>query len=161
MAGKASVGDRASQFLSQIGTAGGPVGALNSPNLVAFGAGTLREELMAANIDPYAAQRMGAQGPVIGSPAHTMDPALNNAAPMPSNLDTGYLHLNQPGSPLPMYGLMADHNVKAAQITQDNLRAMDQRMLTGLMPMTGQLPISAGISAAQQLTAHAAKQRGR
>jgi hypothetical protein len=161
MAGKASVGARASQFLSQIGTAGGPVGALNSPNLVAFGAGALREELVAGNTDPYAVQRMGTEGPVIGSPAQHMNPALNNAAPMPANLATSYLHLNQPGSPLPMYGLMADHNMKAAQITQDNIRTMDQRMLTGMMPLTGQLPISAGISAAQQLTAQAAKQRGR
>lgn len=167
MAGKASVGDRASQFLSQIGTAGGPVGAMNTPNLVAFGSGTLREELMAANMDPYAMQRAGGQGPVIGSPAHHLDPALNNAAPMPGNLDTGYLHLNQPGSPLPMYGLMASHYTKAAQITQDNLRAMDQRMLTGMMPPTGQLVIDPGMSspmggammAAQQLVGKAAQTR--
>ena len=161
MAGKASVGNRASQFLSQIGTAGGPVGAMNSPALVAFGAGNLQEQLMAGNTNPYAAQLMGGAGPVIGSPAHQLDPSLNNAAPMPANLDTGYLHLNQPGSPLPMYGLMTAHNVKAAQLTQDNIVAMDQRMLTGAMPFTGQLPIGNAVVAAQQLGASAAQQRAR
>jgi hypothetical protein len=167
MAGKANVGARAAQFLSQIGTAGGPVGAATSPGLVGYGAGTLREQLIAGNTDPYAMQRMGAGAPIIGSPAHQLDPALNNAAPMPANLDTGYLHLNQPGSPLPMYGMMADHNMKAAQITQDNIRAMDQRMLTGMMPPTGQLvvdpgmslPIQGAVAAAQQLGANAARQR--
>ena len=154
MAGKASVGDRASQFLSQIGTAGGPVGAMNSPGLVAFGAGALRDQLIAGNTNPYAAQQMGGAGPVIGSPH-------SQSVPMPSNLDTGYLHLNQPGSPLPMYGLMTAHNVKAAQITQDNIVAMDQRMMTGAMPFTGQLPIGSAVMAAQQLGAKAAQQRAR
>lgn len=161
MAGRASAGARAAQFLSQIGTAGGPVGAATAPGLVGYGAGTLREELMAANTDPYAMQRMGGGAPVIGSPAQQMDPSLNNAAPMPANLSTGYLHLNQPGSPLPMYGLMADHNVKAAQITQDNIVAMDQRMFTNMMPITGQLPMGAAVAAAQQLGAQAAQQRAR
>ena len=161
MTGKPSVGAKAAQFLSQIGTAGGPVGAMNTPGLVSFGAGKLREELMAGNSDPYAAQRMGGQGAVIGSPAHHLDPSLNNAAPMPANLDTGYLHLNQPGSPLPMYGLMTAHNTKAAQLTQDNVVAMDQRMLTGMMPVTGQLPIVNAVVAAQQMGAKAAQQRAR
>lgn len=169
MAGKAGVGDRASQFLSQIGTAGGPVGAMNSPALVAFGAGNLRDQLIAGNTNQYAAQQMGGAGPVIGSPAHHLDPSLNNAAPMPANLDASYLHLNQPGSPLPMYGLMAAHNTKAAQLTQDNIVAMDQRMLTGMMPPTGQLvvdpgmslPIGDAVAAAQQLGASAAQQRAR
>jgi len=161
MSGQEHIGARASKFLAQMGTGGGPVGGMNTPGLVGFGAGDLQRQLIAGRVDPYAVQRMIPEAPVVGSPAHHMDPALNNAPVMPGNLSSGYLHLNQPGSPLPMYGLMADHNVKAAQITQDNLRAMDQRMLTGLMPLTGQLPISAGISAAQQLTAQAAKQRGR
>ena len=146
MTGKPSVGAKAAQFLSQIGTAGGPVGAMNTPGLVSFGAGRLQEELMAGNSDPYAAQRIGASAPIIGSPAHQMGPALNNAAPMPSNLDLGYLHLNQPGSPLPMYGLMTAHNTKAAQLTQDNIVAMDQRMMTGMMPPTGQLVVDPGMS---------------
>jgi hypothetical protein len=154
MAGKASAGARAAQFLSQIGTAGGPVGAATAPGLVGYGAGKLREELMAGNTDPYAMQRMGGGAPMVGSPDNQM-------SSMPANLSDSYLHLNQPGSPLPMYGLMADHNVKAAQITQDNIVAMDQRMLTGMMPLTGQLPISAAVAAAQQLGAQAAQQRAR
>ena len=63
-----------------------------------------------------------------------------------------------------MYGLMAAHAAKAAQVTQDNIRAMDQRQLTGMMPPTGQLPLTAmqaAVGAAQQLTSQAAQRRGR
>jgi hypothetical protein len=154
MAGKPSVGDRASQFLSQIGTAGGPVGAMTAPNLVTYGAGTIQEQLIAANSDQYARQRGAGSTAVIGSP-HVQ------FAPMPANLSDGYLMLNQPGSPLPMYGLMAPHNIKAAQITQDNIVGMDQRMMTGAMPFTGQLPIGNAVMAAQQLKSKAAQQRAR
>jgi hypothetical protein len=169
MARKASVGNRASQFLSQIGTAGGPVGVLNSPNLVMFGAGDLSEQVLSANMDPYAAQRLGAQAPVIGSPANSRNPAANTATTMPSNLSAGYLHLNLPGSPLPMYGLMASHNARAAQSTQDSIIAMDQRMYTGAMPIAPQLavdpsvyaPLGSAVAAAQQLSGTAARARGR
>jgi len=161
MSGQESVGARASKFLARMGTGGGPIGGMNTPGLTGFGGGDLQSQLIAGRVDPYAVQRMIPETPVIGSPAHATDPALNNAPVMPGNLSAGYLHLNQPGSPLPMYGLMANHNARAAQITQDNIVAMDQRMMTGMMPLTGQLPISAGISAAQQLTAQAAHQRGR
>jgi hypothetical protein len=161
MPGKANVGARASQFLSQIGTAGGPVGAMNSPNLVAFGAGDLQSELLYGATDPYAAARMNADPTVIGSPAQQGSPALHGSASMPANLDSAYLHLNVPGSPLPMYGLMAAHNANAAHVTQQNIRAMDQRMFTGALPMLGQLPIGPAVAAAQQLGAKAAQQRAR
>jgi len=154
MAGKASVGDRASQFLSQIGTAGGPIGAMAAPNLVTYGAGNIQEQLIAGNSDQYARQRGAGSSAVIGSPH-------NQSAPMPANLSDGYLMLNQPGSPLPMHGLMTAHNTKAAQITQDSGVAMDQRMMTGMMPFTGQLPIGNAIAAAQQLGAKAAQKRTR
>jgi len=154
MAGKASVGDRASQFLSQIGTAGGPVGAMTAPNLVTYGAGNIQEQLVAGNSDQYARQRAAGSIAVVGSPH-------NQSAPMPANLSDGYLMLNQQGSPLPMYGLMAPHNTKAAQITQDSIVTMDQRMMTGAMPFTGQLPIGNAVAAAQQMGAKAAQQRAR
>ena len=154
MAGKASVGNRASQFLSQIGTAGGPVGAMAAPNLVAYGPGNIREQLIAGNSDAYARQRGAGSTATVGSPH-------NQSAPMPANLSDGYLMLNQPGSPLPMYGLMAAHNVKAAQVTQDSGVSMDQRMMTAAMPFTGQLPIGNAVVAAQQLGAKAAQQRTR
>ena len=154
MAGKASVGDRASQFLSQIGTAGGPVGAMTAPNLVTYGAGNIQEQLVAGNSDQYARQRGAGSTAVFGSPH-------NQAVPMPANLSDGYLMLNQQGSPLPMYGLMAPHNTKAAQITQDSMLTMDQRMMTGMMPFTGQLPIGNAVAAAQQMGAKAAQQRAR
>jgi hypothetical protein len=154
MAGRASAGARAAQFLSQIGTAGGPVGAATAPGLVAYGAGKLREELVAGNSDPYAMQRMGGDAPMIGSPDNQM-------APMPANLSANYLHLNRPGSPLPMYGLMAHQTIKAAQANQDNIAAMGQQMMTGMMTPTGQLPMDAAVAAAQQLGAQAAQQRAR
>jgi len=150
MAGKANVGDRAAQFLSQIGTAGGPVGAMTSPNLVTFGAGNIQEQLVAGNSDEYSRQRGANPMTAIGSPH-------NQAVIMPANLSNGYLMLNQPGSPLPGYGLMAAHNLKAAQLTQDHGRAMDQQMLSGAMPFLGQLPIGNAVVAAQKLGAKAAK----
>lgn len=161
---KASAGQKASQFLSQIGTAGGPVGAINSPGLVAFGAGDIQRQVAMGNMDPYAAQRMGAAAPVLGAPLGALQPNIQSGTAMPANLDDSYIHLNVPGSPLPMYGMMASHSARAAQVTQDNIRAMDQRMLTGMMPPTGQLPLSpmqAAMGAAQQLTTKAAQRRGR
>ena len=168
---KASAGQRAAQFLSQIGTAGGPVGAANTPGLVAFGAGDIQRQLLMGTGDHHTIERMqspdpiiGGGAPVLGAPHGVMQPGLQSAAAMPDNLDTGYVHLNIPGSPLPMYGLMAAHAAKAAQVTQDNIRAMDQRQLTGMMPPTGQLPLTAmqaAVGAAQQLTSQAAQRRGR
>jgi hypothetical protein len=154
MAGKASVGAKAAQFLSQIGTAGGPVGAATAPNLVAYGAGNLQAQVVAGNTDEYARQRGAGSAAEIGSPH-------SQSVPMAANLSDGYLMLNQPGSPLPMYGLMGAHNTKAAQITQDSMLTMDQRMMTGMMPFTGQLPIGNAVAAAQQLGAKAAQQRAR
>jgi hypothetical protein len=154
MAGRASAGARAAQFLSQIGTAGGPVGAATAPGLVGYGAGALQEQLISGNSDPYAMQRMGNDAPMIGSPDNQM-------APMPANLSANYLHLNRPGSPLPMYGLMAHQTIKAAQANQDNIAAVGQQMMTGMMPPTGQLPMGAAVAAAQQLGAQAAQQRAR
>jgi hypothetical protein len=138
--GKASVGARAQQFLNSIGTAGGPIGA---PGLVTFGAGNLQDQLSASQYNPYYARQQEAAkgGPVIGSPnMGNLDPGLGTPS-MPMDFDSGYLHLNVPGSPLPMYGLMADHNVKAAQITQDQIMAMQQRSLMPFMPPTGPLPV--------------------
>ena len=151
-------GARAAQFLSQIGTAGGPVGAATAPGLVAYGAGALRDQLVAGNTDPYAMQRMGAPGPEIGNPStHPFHPGVHAGGnAMPPNLDTGYLHLNVPGSPLPMHGLMENYNLRAAQANQRQMGVMEQRMLNGAAPIRGQLPmlpITAAIGAAQQLSA--------
>ena len=154
MAGKANVGARASQFLSQVGTAGGAVGAMTAPNLVTFGAGNIQEQVMGGNIDQYARQRGAGSAAAIGSPH-------SQSVPMAANLSDGYLMLNQPGSPLPMHGLMGAHSLKAAQVTQDSMLTMDQRMMTGMMPFTGQLPIGNAVAAAQQLGAKAAQQRAR
>lgn len=159
---KASVGQKASQFLSQIGTGGGPVGAMNTPGLVAFGQGDLNRQLVMGNTDPYAAARMQGNAPILGSPSGAAHPGLQSAPTMSPNIDASYVHLDVPGSPLPMYGLMAAHSAKAAQVTQDNILAMDQRMLAGMIPPTGQLPVTpmqAAMGAAQQLTAQASKQR--
>jgi len=160
---KASAGSRAAQFLAQIGTAGGPVGAGTAPGLVSYGAGTLREQLTAGNTDPYALQRMGGTPPTLGAPAGAMSMATSAASPMPANLETGYIHLNMPGSPLPMHGLMTNYNVHAAQANQHQITMMEQQMLNGAVPPRGQLPmlpIQAAIGAAQQLGARAAQQRG-
>lgn len=167
---KASAGQRASQFLSQVGTAGGPLGAATAPGLVGFGAGDIGRQVTAGNSDYYMFNRtqspdpMLGAGPVLGAPQGALNPKLQSAPTMPDNLQDNYVHLNVPGSPLPQYGLMAAHAVKAAQITQDNIVAMDQRMFTGAMPITGQLPMpgmQAAVGAAQQMAAQAAQRRGR
>jgi len=142
--GKPSVGDRAQQFLSSIGTAGGPIGA---PGLVGFGAGNLTEQMSATQMNPYApiqaasaAQGTALRGPQVGN----MTPGIGTGM-MPADFDSGYLHLNVPGSPLPMYGLMQAHNLKAAQVTQDQMHAVQQHSLLPFMPLTGQLPMGQGM----------------
>jgi hypothetical protein len=138
--GKPSVSARAQQFLASIGTAGGPIGA---PGLFTFGAGNLREQVAASQMNPYyvTQQTAAAQAPIIGAPnASNLAPNIGTTT-MPRDFDSGYLHLNVPGSPLPQYGLMTAHNAKAAQITQDQARALQQHSIMPFMPMTGQLPV--------------------
>ena len=138
--GKPSVSARAQQFLASVGTAGGAIGA---PGLVTFGAGNLQEQLAASQMNPYYAVQQAAAGqaPIIGAPNMSNLAPNTGTTTMPRDFDSGYLHLNVPGSPLPMYGLMTAHNAKAAQITQDQGRALQQHALMPLMPMTGQLPV--------------------
>jgi len=138
--GKPSVSERAQQFLASIGTAGGPIGA---PGLFTFGAGNLREQVSASQMNPYYGiqQASAGQAPIIGAPnASNLAPNIGTTT-MPRDFDSGYLHLNIPGSPLPQYGLMTAHNAKAAQITQDQGRALQQHAIMPFMPLTGQLPV--------------------
>lgn len=128
---KASAGERAAQFLANIGTAGGPIG---SPSLVAFGAGNLAQQVQAGNIDEYAAIRARSLAPQVGNP-NVPQP------PMPSDLDASYLKLNLPGSPLPRNGLLTPQFLDSAEYTQDAIVANEQRMYNQFMPMTGQLPM--------------------
>lgn len=128
---KASVGDRAQQFLAAIGTAGGPIG---SPALVGFGAGDLARQIQSGNIDEYAQLRAMAAAPQVGQP--------NAPQPrMPQDLDAAYLKLNLPGSPLPRNGLLTPRFLDSAEYTQDAIIANEQRMMAQFMPFTGQLPM--------------------
>lgn len=127
---KASVGDRAQQFLASIGTAGGPVG---SPALFSFGAGDLARQIQSGNIDEYAAIR-AASAPQIGNP--------NAPQPrMPQDLDAAYLKLNLPGSPLPRNGMLTPQFLDSAEFTQDAIIANEQLMIAQNMPLRGQLPV--------------------
>lgn len=128
---KASAGARAQQFLANIGTAGGPIG---SPALIGFGAGNIAQQLTYGNTDPYGAVRMMGAGPAVGDPR-------SSQPPISPNLDASYLKLNLPGSPLPQYGLFTDRYLKASQITQDQMLANEQLMMTQMMPPQGQLPM--------------------
>lgn len=155
---KPSVSQKASQFLAQIGTAGGPVGAMTAPNLVAFGAGDIQRQLVMGNTDYYQAVRMEGANPAVGNP--------NQPSAMPNNLQANYLALNLPGSPLPQYGLLLPRYLKSAEMIQKQMGLQaEQRLFASMMPMTGQLPISpmqAAAGAAQQLQNQKAKQnRGR
>lgn len=128
---KASAGERAAQFLANIGTAGGPIG---SPALFGFGAGNLAQQVQSGNIDEYAAIRARNVAPQIGNP-NMPQPA------MPSDLDAAYLKLNLPGSPLPRNAMLMPQFVDSAEYTQDAIVANEQRMYNQFMPMTGQLPM--------------------
>jgi hypothetical protein len=128
---KASVGARTQQFLASIGTAGGPIG---SPSLVGFGGYDLAQQVQAGNTDHFAAVRMMSDGTGVGDPRAPQPP-------MAQNLDAAYLKLNLPGSPLPQHGLFTDRNVKATEITQDQMLASEQMMMSQMMPMRGQLPM--------------------
>ena len=88
-----STTEKADQFLSGLGTAGGPIG---SPQLMGFGGTDIQNQVMSGNIDEYASIRMR-QG----------DTRVGESAAMPSDLDASYLKLNLPGSPLPTNGLLA------------------------------------------------------
>ena len=126
---KKSTTEKADQFLSGLGTAGGPVG---SPQLVGFGGGDMQDQLTSGMIDEYASIRMR-QG----------DTRIGDAAAMPSDLDASYLKLNLPGSPLPVNGLLAPQNIDAAAMTQKMIMSEEQMFLAQYLPAAGlsQLPV--------------------
>lgn len=127
---KASAGDRAAQFLASFGTAGGPIGA---PGLVMFGAGDTANQVQSGNIDEYAAIRV-ATAPVIGNPNAPQPP-------MPRDLDSAYLKLNLPGSPLPRNGLLAPQFQTAAENAQNMAFTNEQYMVMRAMPLVPPLPL--------------------
>ena len=126
---KKSTTEKADQFLSGLGTAGGAIG---SPQLVGFGGTDIQNQVMSGNIDEYASIRMR-QG----------DTRVGESAAMPSDLDASYLKLNLPGSPLPPNGLLATQNLKGAQQTQDVIKSEEQMFLARFIPAAGlsQLPV--------------------
>ena len=126
---KKSTTEKADQFLSGLGTAGGAIG---SPQLIGFGGTDVQNQINAGNIDEYASIRMR-QG----------DTRIEESAAMPSDLDASYLKLNLPGSPLPANGLLAPQNLRAAEQTQDVIRSQEQMFLAKFIPAAGlmQLPV--------------------
>ena len=73
---KKSTTEKADQFLSGLGTAGGAIG---SPQLMGFGGTDIQNQVMSGNIDEYASIRMR-QG----------DTRIEEAAAMPSEIDASY-----------------------------------------------------------------------
>ncbi len=128
---KASVGDRTAQFLAQLGTGGGAIG---SPSLFTFGASDLAQQVQAGNINEYAAIQVRSADPKVGNPN-------SQPSPMPRDLDSSYLKLNLPGSPLPRNGLLAPNFIDSAQFTQDAIIANEQAMMLNFLPLRGQLPV--------------------
>ena len=126
---KKSTTEKADQFLSGLGTAGGAIG---SPQLMGFGGTDLQNQVMSGNIDEYANIRMRQEEIKIGE-----------SAAMPPDLDASYLKLNLPGSPLPTNGLLAPRNIRAAEQTQDAIMASEQQFLAQYLPAAGlmQLPV--------------------
>ena len=126
---KKSTTEKADQFLSGLGTAGGAIG---SPQLMGFGGSDLQSQVMSGNIDEYASIRMR-QG----------DTRIGESSAMPSDLDASYLKLNLPGSPLPTNGLLAPRNMIAAEQNQDMILSQEQMFLAQFLPAAGltQLPV--------------------
>ena len=126
---KKSTTEKADQFLTGLGTAGGAIG---SPQLMGFGGTDIQNQVMSGNIDEYANIRMRQDEIKIGE-----------SAAMPPDLDASYLKLNLPGSPLPVNGLLAPQNIIGAQQTQDMIRSEEQMFLARFIPAAGlsQLPV--------------------
>jgi hypothetical protein len=99
------------------------------------------QAVSAAHKPEESEQATDTRGPVIGSPGSMAQRSDMPSAAMPQDLQQGYLRLNQFGSPLPQLGLLGDHYLKAAQVTQDQMIANEQRLMTGMMPQRGQLPV--------------------
>ena len=126
---KKSTTEKADQFLSGLGTAGGAIG---SPQLIGFGATDVQNQVVSGNTDEYANIRMRQEQIKIGE-----------SAAMPPDLDASYLKLNLPGSPLPANGLLAPQNVNAAEATQKMIMSEEQMFLAQYLPAAGlsQLPV--------------------
>ena len=129
MKNKKSTTEKADQFLTGLGTAGGAIG---SPQLMGFGGTDIQNQVMSGNMDEYANIRMRQDEIKIGE-----------SAAMPPDLDASYLKLNLPGSPLPVNGLLAPQNIIGAQQTQDMIRSEEQMFLARFIPAAGlsQLPV--------------------
>ena len=120
---------KADEFLAAYGTAGGPIG---SPGLVQFGAGDTANQVMSGNIDEYGAIRQEKAGSQIGD--------QQVAAPaMPRDLDSSYLKLNLPGSPLPTNGLFTPQMLSTAEIVQNQIMTDNQLEMIKNMRPVGQL----------------------
>ena len=126
---KKSTTEKADQFLTGLGTAGGAIG---SPQLMGFGGTDIQNQVMSGNMDEYANIRMRQDEIKIGE-----------SGAMPPDLDASYLKLNLPGSPLPVNGLLAPQNIIGAQQTQDMIRSEEQMFLARFIPAAGlsQLPV--------------------
>ena len=126
---KPSTNEKADQFLAGLGTAGGAIG---SPQLIGFGATDVQNQVVSGNTDEYSNIRMRQEEIKIGE-----------SAAMPSDLDSSYLKLNLPGSPLPVNGLLAPQNIDAAAATQRMIMSEEQMFLARFIPAAGlsQLPV--------------------
>lgn len=84
---------------------------------------------------------MAGDRPVIGAPTTQGAGITTGSAALPPDLQASYLNLAVPGSPLGQMGLLSSNNLRNAQIVQDGITADQQRMMTGMTPPYGQLPV--------------------
>ena len=121
---KARAQDKADAFLAGLGPSGGAIG---SPGLIEFGAGDIQRQVITGNSDNYWSLR---------------DPEVSTS-PLPQDLDSSYLKLNLPGSPLPFNALSSVQNVAASATNQQMFLANYQMTLAQMMPPAAfeQLPM--------------------
>jgi len=112
---KAKASDKADAFLQGLGTAGGAIG---SPGLVSFGGDDIKQQIISGNVDQY----LGLRDPVMSQ------------SPMPQDLDSSYLKLNLPGSPLPGNALGSVQNLADSIMNQQMFLSQYQMALAQMMP---------------------------
>jgi len=132
-----------------IGTAvGGPVGAVVGSVAGSFlgstigekageGMGKMKEKRMAGEMmrttfgggaitGDSADRRSPTEQTIIGNPM--ADPMAADFVRMPQDLQSGYMHMNRFGSPLPIHGLATPGRTSMAQDVQDGNLVMQHRM---------------------------------
>lgn len=151
---KQPIRDRISSFI-QGPTSAGMLGALGH----SLSPGAAQTVAAANTAHNPATQRMSGQAlsgintvsasTAMPGPAGAV-PTMGQGAPLPDDLQAGYLHLNLPGSPLGPMAMLSNNASRRAQVVQDSIMAHEQQLMSGMMIPRGNLPMTQADQMAQQ-----------